>query len=59
MDSQGKKCYIADMAHGSLYVKEMEDKTNTIHELATAFEGEPFIGPNSLALTEDGSRILR
>lgn len=44
------------MAHSSLYVKEMEDKSNTINELATGFEGEPFIGPHSLALSEDGSK---
>lgn len=57
MDAQCKKCYIADMAHSSLYVKEMEDKSNTINELATGFEGEPFLGPHSLALSEDGSRL--
>lgn len=57
MDTQGKKCYIADMGTQSLYMKEMEDKTNVINELAKDFEGDPFLGPHALALSEDGSRL--
>lgn len=56
MDSQGKKCYIADMTLRSLFMKEMEDKSNSINEVAKDFEGEPFLGPHALALSEDSSK---
>lgn len=45
------------MGTQSLYMKEMEDKTNVINELAKDFEGDPFLGPHALALSEDGSRL--
>ena len=57
MDSLGKKCYIADMAEQRLSVREMEDKTNSVVPLAQDFEGQPFLGPYALALSDDGSSL--
>ena len=57
MDNQGKKCYLADMATHAIFMKEMEDKTDTFTEIGRDYEGETFLGPHALALTEDANKL--
>ena len=53
--SIGKTCFIADLAHQAIFSKNIEDKTSELSQLVKDFEGEPFLGPHSLALTDDMS----
>jgi len=53
LDKTGKTCFIADLAHQAIFSKNIEDKTSELSQLVKDFEGEPFLGPHSLALTDD------
>ena len=58
LDKTGKTCFIADLAHQAIFSKNIEDKTSELSQLVKDFEGEPFLGPHSLALTDDMSIFL-
>ena len=57
IDNLGKKCYISDMSERRIYEREMEDKTNQVKSLVEEFDGQEFLGPYALSLSEDGSTI--
>jgi len=39
-------------------MKDMEDKSNLINEMASDFEGEHFIGPHSIVIDQKASKHL-
>ena len=38
-------------------MKDLEDKSNLIHDMANDFEGEPFIGPHDIVIDQKGSKL--
>ena len=55
--------YLADTAHQAILTHELagghdteQSETSTTNEIAREFEGEPFIGPNSIELSRSGGR---
>jgi len=57
MDNQGKRCYFTDISNGVIWMKEMEDKSNQVNLVTNEFESVPFLGPHSMALSEDGNNL--
>lgn len=51
--------YIADMGHQSIISKKIDDKSDAMNQIVKDFEGEPLIGPNSVCITGDYSRLNR
>lgn len=52
---KGKKCYIADKGKKSIFVKDLEDKTEAMYDICDHYEGEPHLGPNSIVIDDSGS----
>ena len=50
---------IADMAHQSIVSKKIDDKSESLTQVVKDFDGDPFIGPNSLCLSSDCSCLNR
>ncbi|KAL4495585.1 hypothetical protein ABPG72_014054 [Tetrahymena utriculariae] len=59
IDSSGKTFYLADMAHQSIFARIVnENGQEDIHELIKEYEGQPLLGPHSLAISEQLNSLI-
>ena len=54
------RVYLADLAHQAILVREItnNDTEPVTQQIAKEFEGEPFIGPNSIVLSSTGEKLF-
>mgnify|MGYP003590165236 CR=1 FL=1 len=53
----GGNLFVADMAHQSIFTKPADDKSDELRFLVKDWEGEGFLGLNSLEISADGTQL--